>query len=99
MDQSAKFWDKIAVRYSQKKVADALHMSVRNLQRKLKHIDTTFRELLDEIRRDLAKQYINNSDVSFSEVTFLLGFSESSSFSRAYKRWHGVTPSEVRKLN
>ena len=82
---------------SQEMVADALHMSVRNLQRKLKNIDTSFRELLDEIRQNLAKQYVTTSDVSLSEVTFLLGFSESSTFSRAYKRWHGVTPSEVRK--
>ncbi len=82
---------------SQVKVADALHMSVRNLQRKLKNTNTSFRELLDEMRRELAKQYVNNSDVSLSEVTFLLGFSESSSFSRAYKRWHGVTPNVVRK--
>ena len=72
-------------------------MSVRNLQRKLKNTNTSFRELLDEMRRELAKQYVNNSDVSLSEVTFLLGFSESSSFSRAYKRWHGVSPTEIRK--
>jgi len=82
---------------SQEMVADALHMSVRNLQRKLKKMDTSFRELLDEIRCDLAKRYITASDVNLNEVTFLLGFSESSTFSRAYKRWHGVTPSEVRK--
>jgi len=84
---------------SHKKVADALHMSVRNLQRKLKNINTSFRELLDEIRQQIAKQYVTTSDMSLSEVTFLLGLSESSSFSRAYKRWHGVTPSEARKSN
>ena len=84
---------------SQEMVADALHMSVRNLQRKLKNIDTTFRDLLDDIRQQLAKQYVTASDVNLNEVTFLLGFSESSSFSRAYKRWHGVTPSKARRLN
>jgi len=84
---------------SQIKVADALHMSVRNLQRKLKYMDTSFRELLNETRRELAKQYVTSSDMNLSEVTFLLGFSESSSFSRAYKRWHGVTPSEIRILD
>lgn len=84
---------------SQEIVAEALHMSVRNLQRKLHDIQTSFRELLNETRRKLAKQYVTTSDVSLSEVTFLLGFSESSTFSRAYKRWHGVAPSEVRKLN
>ncbi len=81
---------------SQKMVANTLHMSVRNLQRKLKNLNTSFRELFDEIRRDLAKHYITTSDVSLGEITFLLGFSESSSFSRSYKRWHGVTPSEIR---
>jgi len=84
---------------SQEMVADALHMSIRNLQRKLKNIDSSFRDLLDDIRRELAKQYITASDINLNEVTFLLGFSESSSFSRAYKRWHGVTPSEARRLN
>jgi AraC-like DNA-binding protein len=83
---------------SQEKVADALHMSVRNLQRKLKNMNTTFRELLDEIRSDLAKKYVTTSEANINEITFLLGFSESSSFSRAYKRWHGLTPSEARKL-
>ncbi|HIF50441.1 MAG TPA: AraC family transcriptional regulator [Thiotrichaceae bacterium] len=82
---------------SQQMVAGALNMSVRNLQRKLKNIDTIFRELRDEIRQKLAKQYVTGTDVNLSEVAFLLGFSESSTFSRAYKRWHGVTPSEVRK--
>jgi len=84
---------------SQEMVAGALHMSVRNLQRKLKNMDTSFRELLDEIRCELAKQYVTGSDTNLSEITFLLGFSESSTFSRAYKRWHGITPSEVRKYS
>jgi len=61
------------------------------------NMNTSFRELLDEIRQELAKQYVTISDVSLSEVTFLLGFSELSSFSRAYKRWYGVTPSGIRK--
>jgi AraC-like DNA-binding protein len=82
---------------SQGMVADVLHMSVRNLQRKLKNMDTSFRDLLEETRRELAKQYVTDSEMNLSEVTFLLGFSESSTFSRAYKRWHGMTPSEVRK--
>jgi AraC-like DNA-binding protein len=82
---------------SQEIIAEALHMSVRNLQRKLKKMNTSFRDLLEETRRELAKKYICNSDISLNEVTFLLGFSESSSFSRAYKRWHGVSPSKSRK--
>jgi AraC-like DNA-binding protein len=84
---------------SQEIIAKALHMSIRNLQRKLKNMNTSFRDILEETRRELAKQYIHNTDVSLNEVTFLLGFSESSSFSRAYKRWHGVTPSKSRKSN
>ncbi|RKZ66978.1 MAG: hypothetical protein DRQ48_10290 [Gammaproteobacteria bacterium] len=82
---------------SQGMVADALHMSIRNLQRKLKNMDTSFRDLLEETRRELAIQYVTESDINLGEVTFLLGFSESSTFSRAYKRWNGITPSEVRK--
>ncbi len=82
---------------SQESIADALHMSVRNLQRKLKLSNTSFRQVMEECRQELARQYIKNSTMSLSEVAYLLGFAESSSFSRAYKRWFGHTPSQARQ--
>ena len=78
-------------------VARALYMSSRTLQRHLQRKDTTYTTLLNEIRQDLAEQYLTEQDISLTEIAFLLGFSESSAFSRAFKRWVGVSPSEYRK--
>jgi AraC-like DNA-binding protein len=80
-------------------VAWELHMSSRKLQRQLRSVGTTFTTLLNEIRQDLAHRYLREQDISLTEIAFLLGFSESSVFSRAFKRWMGVTPSEYRKAS
>lgn len=81
---------------TEKAVANLLHISPRQLNRKLKEENTTFKNLLLECRRELAEQYINDSTVTLTEISFLLGFAETSSFSRAYKRWEGVSPSQAR---
>jgi AraC-like DNA-binding protein len=81
---------------TQQDVADSLHMSLRTLQRKLSQEGTSYKELLDETRRELANQYLRQATLSVSEVTYLLGFSEPSNFARAFKRWTGRTPSEFR---
>jgi AraC-like DNA-binding protein len=78
-------------------IADAMNTSIRNLNRKLSNEGTSFKTLLMEIRRELAEQYINDSTLTLTEISFLLGFSEVSSFSRAYRRWEGQSPSEARK--
>ena len=81
---------------TQQDVADSLHMSLRTLQRKLSVENTSYKELLDETRRELANQYLRQACLSVSEVTYLLGFSEPSNFARAFKRWTGRTPSDFR---
>ncbi len=73
-------------------VADELSISHRTLQRKLKELHTSFKILLEESRRTLAQKYISEGKVSVTELTFMLGFGEVSSFSRAYKRWTGHSP-------
>lgn len=78
-------------------IAAHLNMSTRSLQRKLSEEGTTFKTLLTEVRRELGKKYIRNSVLSLTEIAFLLGFSELSSFSSAYKRWVGRSPSEERR--
>jgi len=78
-------------------VADALHMSVRTMHRKLTEVDSNFRTLLVEMRRDLAEQYILDNSLTLTEISLLLGFSEPSSFSRAFKGWTGSAPSEARQ--
>jgi AraC-like DNA-binding protein len=83
---------------SYEKVAQKLNMSTRSLQRKLQLGHTTFRTLLEEVRQGMAENYVHDSTVSLMEISFVLGYSEYSSFSRAYKRWTKISPSEIRKL-
>lgn len=78
-------------------VAEQLHMTPRNLHRRLQKEETSFKQLLTEVRQDLARQYIQDRSKSLTEISFLLGFSEVSSFSRAYKSWTGQPPSEARR--
>ena len=78
------------------KVADQLNMSERSLQRRLNEAGTTFRTLLVEVRKDLAATYVRDPDIELVEISFLLGFSDQSAFSRAFKRWTGNTPTEFR---
>lgn len=77
-------------------IANRLGMSPRTLQRRLDEQGIAFAELLDEVRAELAKNKLQGSDLSLSEIGFLLGFSEQSSFTRAFKRWTGKTPREYR---
>jgi AraC-like DNA-binding protein len=78
------------------KIAEHLNMSERSLQRRLKEAGTTFRTILERVRKDLASTYVHDPDIELVEVAFLLGFSDQSAFSRAFKRWTGNTPSEFR---
>jgi AraC-like DNA-binding protein len=78
-------------------IANDLHTSPRNVHRKLQKENTTFKQLLTDVRRDLALQYIQDRSKTLTEISFMLGFSEASSFSRAFKAWTGKPPSEVRQ--
>jgi len=83
-------------RPNQEDIAQKLNTSLRSLQRRLKDEDTNFKELLNETQQDLAMQYIRDSSRSIGEITYLLGFSEPSNFTRAFKRWTGKSPGEFR---
>jgi len=78
-------------------IAGQLHMTPRNLHRKLVKEDTSFKLLLNQVRQDLAQQYIKDRSMTLTEISFMLGFSEVSSFSRAYKNWTGKPPSAARQ--
>lgn len=78
-------------------IANALHMSVRTMHRKLAEVNQNFRNILVEMRRDLAEHYILDNSLTLTEISLLLGFSEPSSFSRAFKSWTGTAPSEARQ--
>ena len=81
---------------SQKKIAQSLNLSLRSMQRQLQKEKTTFKSALEDIQKTLARQYLKNSPRSIGEIAYLLGFSEPSSFVRAFKRWNGKTPSQYR---
>jgi AraC-like DNA-binding protein len=72
-------------------------MSDRTLQRRLAAEHTTFDALLDEIRHQLALRYLADPKIAVSEVAYLLGYSEPSPFHRAFRRWTGATPGEIRQ--
>ncbi len=77
-------------------IAAQLRMSEKSVQRKLSDEGNTFQGLHDELRRRLALDYILDTNISFTEVALLLGFSDSSAFYRAFKRWTGNTPGDYR---
>ena len=82
---------------SLEEAAQALHMSPRTLTRRLEAEQTTFSALLDETRQELARRYLADSRHSISEVAFLLGFQQQSSFTRAANRWFSMSPKEFRQ--
>lgn len=81
---------------SRENVATQLGMSERTLQNRLMDRGTNYSDLLSETRRELAEQYMQQRLHTVSEVAFLLGFSEISSFSRAFRSWTGESPSRYR---
>ena len=82
---------------SLEKTAAMLNMSTRSLARKLEDEGKSFKGVLTEVRCELAEKYIRDRSLTLTEITFLLGFSEASSFSRAYRGWTGSSPSAHRE--
>ncbi len=77
-------------------VAGRLAMSVRSLHRKLQKEGTRFQSVFDSTRENMARKYFKDPNLKLEEIAYLTGFSEYSSFSRAFKRWTGVSPSKIR---
>ncbi|MBP6014197.1 MAG: AraC family transcriptional regulator [Alphaproteobacteria bacterium] len=82
---------------SMDKVAETMALSRQTLFRKLKDEGTTFEKVLDELRHNMALHYLSGKKVSITETAYLVGFSEVAAFSRAFKRWTGKSPREMRK--
>jgi AraC-like DNA-binding protein len=82
---------------SLERVAAALKMSRRTLQRRLADEGVSFQELAESVRRELARLYIKDPRRPLGEVAFMLGYQELSAFFRAFRRWTGMTPSEFRE--
>lgn len=78
-------------------VATALGLSVRTVQRRLESEGTTFGALLDETRREAALEYLRDPQIAIKEAAYRVGFSEPSTFYRAFRRWTGATPADYRR--
>lgn len=81
---------------SETAVADKLAVSGRTMRRQLGELGTSYRYLLDQVRSDLAQQHLSNSTLSVEQIAQLLGYTETTNFRRAFKRWLGLSPSEYR---
>jgi len=78
-------------------VAAMMAMSTRTLQRRLQEKDLEFNLVLDKIRSELAQRYLADKHLSFTDIALLLGYSEQSAFTRAFKRWFNVTPRDFKR--
>ncbi len=77
--------------------AEQLNISDRTLQRKLKLEMTSFKDILDEVRKDLALRYIQQNTLNMAQITEALCFSDQAVFSRAFRRWYEITPIAYKK--
>jgi AraC-like DNA-binding protein len=76
--------------------ARALHTSARSLRRHLAGMGVSYQQVLDEVRKGLALQYLTGSHLPLYEIAELLGFSDASNFRRAFKKWTGKLPRDYR---
>lgn len=90
------------IRQGQTSLADlaaAHHMSGRSLQRRLAEQGSSFQALLDDTRHRLALGYLRDPALDLAEIALLLGYSEQSAFTRAFRHWTGLAPAQWRKHN
>ncbi|MCB0637159.1 MAG: AraC family transcriptional regulator [Lewinella sp.] len=75
-----------------------LNLSVRSLQRRLREEDTSYKQVLEQLRREMAFDYLRQPGLSVNEIAHLLNYADSSAFIRSFKRWTGRTPEAYRAL-
>lgn len=80
----------------QKELAGSVNISERTLRRRLSAQETTYRELRDDARRDKARDLLLHTSLTISQVALEVGYSDARAFRRAFKRWTGVLPTELR---
>jgi AraC-like DNA-binding protein len=80
-------------------VAQNLNMSARTLRRKLREEKSSFRQVVDELRRDIAIRYLRETDLTVEDIAKSLGFSDAANFRQAFRRWTKAAPSEFKGLS
>jgi AraC-like DNA-binding protein len=78
-------------------ISNKLHITSRTLRRRLDEEGVSYSEILNDLRQELAMQYIRDDSMSLTEISYLLGFSQPSSLSRAFRLWTGKSPTEMRQ--
>jgi AraC-like DNA-binding protein len=78
-------------------VAKELNVSSRSIYRKLRSENTSYKDLVSEVRKQLAQDYLREGSFSINDISFKLGFSEASCFHRAFKRWFSTNPGQYRQ--
>ncbi len=78
-------------------VARTLNMTSRTLRRRLKEEEISFSEILDDVYRSLAVEYLKTTHMSVDDIGMLVGFNDVANFRKAFRRWTGQTPSEIRR--
>lgn len=78
------------------RLTEQMHVSTRNLQLRLQQEGYSYRKITQQIRKELAIQLVSSSNVSLQDIHYLLGYSDTSTFYQAFKRWTGKTPGEYR---
>ena len=77
--------------------SDRLSVSSRTLRRRLAELGTSFKEITQEVRRDLALDYLKSTNLNIDQISHLLGYTETTNFRRAFKQWTGKPPSAFRQ--
>ncbi|MDO8179759.1 MAG: AraC family transcriptional regulator [Undibacterium sp.] len=78
-------------------IAQDLNLTQRTLQRKLSEAGSSFQQVLDNTRHELAKDYLSQRQLNLADIAFLLGYQEQSAFNHAFKGWFGISPGSYRE--
>ena len=78
-------------------IAQSQNVSSRTLMRRLKQANTSYQQILDDVRKTLSRDFLRNSDMTVTNIAWYLGFQDPSNFSRAFRGWYGESPQDYRK--
>ena len=81
---------------SQAIMASWFNMTSRTLHRRLVSEETSYREILEDVKQTLAISYLTNTEMTIKEISYFLGYEDDRNFSRAFRRWQGMSPSQYR---
>ena len=96
-EQTLRLLRKLEGQYPQMpQVAAMLNLSPRTYRRRLEEESRSFQELLDQVRAEHATRYLRNTRLPLSSIAYLVGFNDASNFRRAYRKWTGHSPRDVR---